>query len=156
MMTVSTLAVSALRTTAPTGSTIGAVPGADPSITTTSACLPGVSEPVRSSSPATCAPSRVAIVSRSRAVSASAGSGSSLAQTESFDRHRSAENAQRISVNMSPGTVVTTSIERLGRKPWARAFMIGGQPWPICISTWGATEIVPRLFATSSHSSSLK
>ena len=108
------------------------------------------------SSPATCAPSSVAIVSMSRAVSASDGSGSSLSQTESFDRHRSALNAHRISVNMSPGTVVTTSIDRLGRRPYERAFWTGGQPCPICISTCGAIEIVPLLFATSSHSSSLK
>jgi hypothetical protein len=57
---------------------------------------------------------------------------------------------------MSPGTVVTTSIDRLGRSPYCRAFITGGQPWPICISTWGAIEIVPRLSATSCHSSSLK
>ena len=92
----------------------------------------------------------------SRAVSASEGRGSSLSQTESLDFQRDWANAHRISVNMSPGTVVTTSIDRLGRRPRERAFMIGGQPWPICISTCGATEIVPLLFATSSHSSSLK
>ena len=93
----------------------------------------------------------------SRAVSASSGSGSSGSQTESLLRHRSAANAHRISVNMSPGTVVTTSIDRLGPQaergaPW----LTGGQPWPICISTCGATEIVPRLSATGCHSSSLK
>ena len=43
---------------------------------TTSACLPGVSEPVRSSSPATWAPSSVASCSISRAVSRSLGAGS--------------------------------------------------------------------------------
>ena len=134
----------------------GAVPGDVPSITTTSACLPVVREPTRSSRPATCAPSSVAVVSMSRAVSASDGNGSSVSQTESFDFQRSWLNAHRISVNMSPGTVVTTSIDRLGRSPCARAFMIGGQPWPICISTCGAIEIVPRLLATRSHSASLK
>ena len=115
-----------------------------------------MSDPVFDSSPTTCAPSSVAIVSMSRAVSASSGSGSSLFHTESLLRHRSAAKAHRISVNMSPGTVVTTSIDRLGRSPYERAFITGGQPWPICISTCGAIEIVPLLLATSSHSSSVR
>jgi hypothetical protein len=57
---------------------------------------------------------------------------------------------------MSPGTVVTTSIERLGRRPYDIALATGGQPWPICISTWGAMEILPPVSATSCHSASLK
>ena len=83
---------------------------------------PGVSEPVRASSPAD-----VRAVERRHRQHVPrregvGGSGSSLAHTESFDRHRSAANAHRISVNMSPGTVVTTSIDRLGRRPYERAF----------------------------------
>ena len=52
-MTVSTLDTSAHSTTAATGSMIGAMLIALASRITTSACLPGVSEPVRSSTPAT-------------------------------------------------------------------------------------------------------
>ena len=70
----------------------------------------------------------MAIVSMSRAVRPSAGKGSSLSQIASFDFHRSCANPHRISVNMSPGAVVTTSIDSAGRRPWARAFMIGGHP----------------------------
>ena len=42
-------------------------------------------------------------------------------QQTAFTRARSAPNAARIWVNMSPGTVVTTSIERLGRRPYSHA-----------------------------------
>jgi hypothetical protein len=69
---------------------------------------------------------------------------------------RSQPKAQRIWVNMSPGTVVTTSMLRLGRSPYSIDFITGGQPWPICTSTCGAIETVPPLSATSRHSSSLK
>src|SRR5207247_5909938 len=48
MITVSTLETSAQRVTAATGSITGATFSAVASMTTTSACLPGVSEPVRS------------------------------------------------------------------------------------------------------------
>ena len=71
-------------------------------------------------------------------------------------RARSAPNAARIWVNMSPGTVVTTSIDRLGRSPYRRALLTGGQPCPIWISTCGAIEMVPPVSATRCHSSSLK
>ncbi len=67
-----------------------------------------------------------------------------------------AANAARIWVNMSPGTVVTTSMEKLGFRPYSMAFITGGQPWPICSSTCGATEMVPPVSATSRHSCSLK
>ncbi len=59
-MTVLTFETSAAQTTAPTGSMTGATFTADPSMMTMSACLPGVSEPVRSAIPATCAPPIVA------------------------------------------------------------------------------------------------
>ena len=125
-------------------------------MTTTSACLPGVSEPVRSSSPATCAPSRVAIRSMSSAVSIVSGIGVSWSQQTALTRARSAPKPARIWVNMSPGTVVTTSMDRLGRRPNLRALLIGGQPWPIWVSTWAAIEIVPPVSATRCHSWSLK
>ena len=125
-------------------------------MTTTSACLPGVSEPVRSSTPATCAPSRVAIFSMSVAVSMSSGIGMSRSQQTALTRARSAPNAARIWVNMSPGTVVTTSIDRLGRSPNLRALLTGGQPCPIWVSTCAAIEMVPPVSATRCHSWSLK
>ena len=71
-------------------------------------------------------------------------------------RARSAAKAARIWVNMSPGTVVTTSIDRLGRSPNWRALLTGGHPWPICSSTCGAIEMVPPVSFTRCHSWSLK
>ena len=73
----------------------------------------------------------------SLAVSMSSGIGMSRSQQTALTRARSAPNAARIWVNMSPGTVVTTSIDRLGRIPNFRALLTGGQPWPICVSTCG-------------------
>ena len=84
------------------------------------------------------------------------GIGMSRSQQTALTRARSAPNAARIWVNMSPGTVVTTSIDRLGRSPNLRAFPTGGQPWPICVSTCAAIEIVPPVSATRCHSWSLK
>jgi hypothetical protein len=43
-------------------------------------------------------------------------------------RARSEANPARICVNMSPGTVVTTSMLRLGGSPYWIAFISGGQP----------------------------
>jgi hypothetical protein len=57
---------------------------------------------------------------------------------------------------MSPGAVVTTSIDKLGRSPCRSECSSGGQPWPIDNSTCGATEILPPVSLTSRHSSSLK
>jgi hypothetical protein len=71
-------------------------------------------------------------------------------------RARSQAKAARIWVNMSPGAVVTTSIERLGRSPCSSDLSTGGQPWPIWASIWGAIETVPPLSATSRHSSSVR
>ena len=84
------------------------------------------------------------------------GTGSLACQAIALTRARSAPKPARIWVNMSPGTVVTTSMLRLGRSPYSMAFMIGGQPWPIWVSTWAAMETVPPESATSCHSSSLK
>ena len=49
-------------------------------------------------------------------------------QQTALTRARSAANAARIWVNMSPGTVVTTSMRRLGRRPYSIALANGGQP----------------------------
>ena len=57
-------------------------------------------------------------------------------------------------MNMSPGTVVTTSMLRLGRSPCASAFAVGGVPWPMIISTDGAIETLPPVSAISWNSSS--
>ena len=155
-MTCSTLDTSADRVTAATGSWTGATPIPVASMTTTSACLPTVSEPVRSSTPATWAPSRVAIRSMSRAVSIVSGVGVPSSHVTALTRARSAAKAARIWVNMSPGTVVTTSTDRLGRSSNCRALLTGGQPWPIWSSTWGAIEIIPPVSLTRCHSCSLK
>jgi hypothetical protein len=134
-MTVSTLDTSADSVTAAAASMTGATFIARASSSTMSARLPGVSEPVRSSSPATCAPLSVAIWSICRAVSIVSGTGSFACHATALTRARSAPKAARIWVNMSPGTVVTTSIDRLGRSPYSIAFMMGGQPCPIWTST---------------------
>ena len=155
-ITVSTFDTSAQSTTAATGSITGATFSAVASISTTSACLPGLSVPTLSSSPATCAPSTVAACSISRAVSTSFGTCSLGSYFSSCTRARSVPKADRIWVNMSPGTVVTTSMDRLGRRPSRSALSTGGQPCPICTSTCGATEMRPPLSLTSCHSSSLK
>jgi hypothetical protein len=55
---------------------------------------------------------------------------------------------------MSPGTVVTTSMLRLGRRPCRSAFAVGGVPWPMIISTVGAIETFPPVSAISLNSSS--
>ena len=45
------------------------------------------------------------------------------------------ESALRIMVNMSPGTDVSTSTDRLGRKPRSSVACSTGVPWPMIIST---------------------
>ena len=121
-ITVSTFLVSAWWTTVETGSMTGYVLEWSQRITTTSACLPGVSEPVRSSSPQTRAPSIVANSSTSRELRSSGSSSLPAANAASCSSSRAEAKRNRICVNMSPGTVVTTSIERLGRRPCASAF----------------------------------
>src|SRR5207248_116060 len=153
--TVSTLDTSAHRATAATGSMTGATLSWRASMRITSARLPGVSDPVRCSTPATCAPLTVAISSSCRAVRLPSA-GSLRCHQIALLRARSAPKAARIWVNMSPGTVVTTSIDRLGRSPDSSAFTTGGQPCPICVSTWAAMDTVPPVSATSRHSSSLR
>src|SRR5215216_2619508 len=130
MSTVSTLDTSALLVTAATGSITGATLRAVASSTTTSACLPGVSEPVRSSTPATWAPLMVASSSIWRAVSMSSATSPSLpaSQPAALTRARSQAKAARIWVNMSPGAVVTTSMDRLGRSPYSIDLSTGDQP----------------------------
>ena len=57
------------------------------------------------------------MVSMSRAVSMVSGVGAPDSHVTSLTRARSAANPALIWVNMSPGTVVTTSMDRLGRSP---------------------------------------
>ncbi len=45
-----------------------------------------------------------------------------------------------MALNMSQGTVVTTSDEMLGRTPAPSSLSAGGRPWSICISSSGAIE----------------
>ena len=71
-------------------------------------------------------------------------------------RMRSCTSAVRICVNMSPGTLDTTSIDSDGRTPRATSRPVGGTPWPISISTYGATDVVPPVFAIRSSSSSVE
>ena len=52
-------------------------------------------------------------------------------------------STERIWLNMSLGTFVSTSTLRLGLRPRSRNFWIGGIPWPIIISTGEASETVP-------------
>ena len=56
--------------------------------------------------------------------------------------------------NMSAGTVVTTSLEIVGRTPTASMRSAGGRPWPICISSSGAIDAVPPVSPISLNSSS--
>ena len=62
--------------------------------------------------------------------------------------------AVRIVPNMSPPLDEQTSIENVGRMPCASSRPVAGQPWPICISTSGATDAVPPDSAIRSSSSS--
>jgi hypothetical protein len=130
--TESTFDVSAKTTIVPIGSTIGAVLIAWTFNSTMSACLPGVSDPTLSSSAQARAPSIVANSSTSRcdSVGANASSGVSVcAPIRSYTR------AVRICVNISPGTLETTSTLSDGRTPRSRSLPVGGGPWPISIST---------------------
>jgi hypothetical protein len=108
--------VSAWWTTVETGSMIGYM-FVWSQRTTTSACLPGVSEPVRLSTPQTRTPSIVANSSTSRLVRSVGSSSLPAAKAASCAPSRACANRNRICVNMSPGTVVTTSMLRLGRSP---------------------------------------
>ncbi len=56
---------------------------------------------------------------------------------------RCSASTERIWLNMSLGTLVSTSTLRLGDRPRSRNFWIGGIPWPIIISTGEASETVP-------------
>ena len=55
-------------------------------------------------------------------------------------RIRSWTSAVRICVNISPGTLETTSTLSDGRTPRASSLPVGGGPWPISISTYGAID----------------
>ena len=57
-------------------------------------------------------------------------------------RIRSWTSAVRICVNISPGTLETTSTLSDGRTPRSSIFPVGGGPCPISISTYGAIEAV--------------
>ena len=71
-------------------------------------------------------------------------------------RIRSYTSAVRIWVNISPGTLETTSTLREGRTPRAIIFPVGGGPWPISISTYGAIDALPPDSAIQSSSSSVR
>ena len=72
------------------------------------------------------------------------------------ERIRSWTRAVRICVNISPGTLETTSTLSDGRTPRSSSLPVGGGPWPISISTYGAIEAVPPLSAIRSSSSSVE
>ena len=154
-----TFDTSAAQTTAPTGSMIGATFTARPSMITMSAFLPGVSDPVRSASPATCAPPIVAHPSTWREVMRS-GDGvfpsRSACQASRCFRPRSEPRIERIWVNWSAGAVVATSDDRPIGRPYWLAVQPGAQPWPIWISICGANETLPPESRASAHSSSVK
>ena len=76
------------------------------------------------------------------------------AKAASWAPRRAEAQRKRICVNMSPGTVVTTSMLRLGRRPCASALVVGGVPWPIAISTEGEIDTFPPESAISWNSSS--
>ena len=52
-------------------------------------------------------------------------------------------STERIWLNMSLGTLVSTSMLRVGASPRSRNFWMGGIPWPIIISTGEASETEP-------------
>jgi hypothetical protein len=62
----------------------------------------------------------------------------------------------RICVNISPGTLDTTSTLSDGRTPRESSLPVGGGPWPISISTYGATDALPPVSAMKSISWSVR
>ena len=62
----------------------------------------------------------------------------------------------RICVNISPGTLETTSTLSDGRTPRASILPVGGGPCPISISTYGAIDALPPVSAIQSSSSSVE
>ena len=118
-----------------------------------SACLPGVSDPTRSSRWMAAAPSIVANWSTSWCVSFGANAMSGVGVNSSI---RSKASAVRICVNISPGTLETTSTLSEERTPRSRSLPIGGRPCPISISTYVAIDTVPPVSAIQSSSWSLR
>ena len=118
-----------------------------------SACLPGVIVPILWSSAQARAPSIVANSRTSRCVSVGANAVSGVSVNA---RIRSCTSAVRICVNISPGTLETTSMLNDGRTPRATSRPVGGTPCPINISTNGATDADPPDCAMRSSSSSVE
>ena len=119
--TVSTFDVSAYVTMVAFGSSTGAVLITSVLSRTMSACLPGASDPTLSSSPIERAPSMVANSSTSVWVSVGANATSGVSVNS---RIRSYASAVRIWVNISPGTLDTTSTLSEGRTPRASIFPV--------------------------------
>ncbi len=117
-ITVSTLPTCASHTTAPTGLLTGNMFSAVASSMTRSACLPGVSDPVRRSSPQARAPWTVANSRMSRAL---IGSGSTSLRSRSASRvhHPPRRGQQHAHLGEHvPAHRQHTSMEMLGRQPW--------------------------------------
>ena len=53
-------------------------------------------------------------------------------------------------------TARPTSIDSDGHTPRATSRPVGGTPWPISISTYGATDVLPPDFAIKSSSASVE
>jgi hypothetical protein len=130
--TESTFDVSENTTAVVTGSISGATLTMSVRSRTMSACFPGASEPTFASRPHVRAPSIVANPSTSRCVSVGANASSGVSVNAWI---RSKTSAVRICVNISPGTLETTSTESEGRTPRSSSRPVGGRPWPISSST---------------------
>ena len=126
--TQSTLDVSMPQTTAPIGSLIGKMLGRSVRSTTTSACLPGSSEPVTPPRPATRAPSDGGVadhVPRAHELWAAPALPASL---RSNTVACCSEIVARIWANMSPGATRSSSTPSPGRMSRSISSWIGGDP----------------------------
>ena len=143
------------HTTAPIGSLIGKTFGRSVRSTTTSACMPGSSEPVVPPNPATRAPSAVAKRITSR-VLISRGRPAFPASLRSKTVACCNEIAARICANRSPGATRSSSTPSPGRMSRPISCWIGGGPRPAAISLDGAivTEAPDAARASTSASSS--
>ena len=117
--------------------------------------LARVSDPVRSSTPATCAPLMVAISSIWRAVSIVSGTPCRLPAERVERGPLGAEGRAHLGEDVARGR--RHHVDRQARPQAELIGLVHRRPaCPICSSIWGAIEIVPPVSCTRSHSWSLK
>ena len=140
IITESTLAMPAWVMTLATGSCTGHMLSAVASSSTRSACLPGVSVPMRSAMRSMRAPSTLihSSASRQRMV-AVGGKAPVLARTASLSMARCVDSASRATVNMSPEAPASRSAPSDGRAPSLRSRPVMAKPCPCAISVSGVS-----------------